>query len=324
MHTRLHTMKLALRKSANALLCCVPKPLTRYLLKSIWYQSALQDALRYHVLPYGYGSTIPTRFDINPERLKKRRNLPGIQLDDQRFLSLLEQLVPFAAELRQFPLQRAADAEFWFRNGGYEDLDATSLYCMIRKFKPRRIVEAGCGFSSRVISLACRRNQAEGHPAECIFIEPYPSDRILTSKLAGELLVKKIEEVPLETFQNLQAGDIFFIDTSHVIKTQNDCCYEYLQIIPSLSAGVLLHVHDIYTPYDYPEELITELLNGWNEQYVLECLLTHNPRMEVLLPVFYLWTDYPTQTGRLFPPPSGRPGAIWLQTKEPSPKSEVG
>lgn len=315
-------MKIFFRNLANALLRCVPKPLARHLLKSISYQPALQDALRYHVRPYGYDSPIPTRFDLDRERVKKRRNLAGFQLDDRRFLSLLAQLVPFAAEIRQFPLQPSAGAEFWFRNGGYEDLDATSLYCMVRKFKPRRIIEAGCGHSSRLISLACRKNQAEGYPAVCTFIEPYPSDRIPMNTLAGQLLVKKIEDVPLETFQNLQAGDILFIDTSHVIKMQSDCCYEYLQIIPSLTAGVLLHVHDIYTPYDYPEDLITKNQFAFNEQYALECLLTHNPRMEVLLPVFYLWTDYATQAGELFPPPSGRPGAIWLQTKEPS--SEIG
>ena len=296
---------------------CVPKPLARHLLKSIWYQPALQDALRYHVQPYRFDSAIPTRFDIDLEGLKKRRNLHGIELDDRRFLSLVEQLVPFATELRQFPLEVSPTAEFWFRNGAYGDLDAASLYCMIRKFKPRRIIEAGSGFSSRIISLASRKNQAEGYPTECIFIEPFPSDGLLKSNLAGRLLVKKIEEVPLETFQNLQAGDILFIDTSHVIKTQNDCCYEYLQIIPCLAAGVLVHVHDIFTPYDYPEDWITKHLFPFNEQYALECLLTHNPRMEVLLPVYYIWKDHPTFAGKLFPPPSMMPSAFWLQTRQP-------
>ena len=308
-------MKLLLRDLTNSLLRSAPKPLARHLLKSIWYQPALQDDLRFHVRPYSYESPIPTRLDLDAERLKKRRSLPGFQLDDSRFLRLLDELVPFAPEIRQFPLARSPEAEFWFRNGSYEDVDAACLYCMVRKFKPRHIIEAGCGYSSRLISLACRKNQAEGHPAGCTFIEPYPSDRILKDKLAGELLVKKIEDVPLETFQALQTGDILFIDTSHVVKTQNDCCYEYLQLIPSLPAGVLLHVHDIYTPYDYPEDLITRNQFAFNEQYALECLLTHNPKMEVVLPMFYLWTDYPAQTGRLFPPPSQRPGAIWLQTK---------
>ena len=131
-------LKTIFRNLANGLMRCVPKPLARHLLKSIWYQPALQDAWRYHVQPYRYDSAIPTRFDIDLEALKKRRNLPGIELDDSRFLSLAEQLAPFAAELRQFPLEASPGAEFWFHNGSYGDLDAASLYCMIRKFKPRR------------------------------------------------------------------------------------------------------------------------------------------------------------------------------------------
>ena len=311
-------MKAALRKMTNAIAKLTPPALVRYWLKSYWYQPELQDALRYHIQPYRYDSAIPTRFDLDLERLKKPRNLPGIKLEPQRYLKLLDELFPYAAEITSCPLEQESGSEFWFRNHSYQDLDAVTLYCMIRHFKPRRIIEAGCGFSSRVISLAARKNNAEGHATKCLFIEPYPTDRILRDRLAGPLLEKKIEDVPLAQFQELESGDFLFVDTSHVIKTQNDCCREYLQIIPTLQAGVIVHVHDIFTPYDYPEEWILKNLFAFNEQYALECLMTGNPSLEVMFPLHQLWKDQPDSLARFFPVKPIRPVAFWLRTKKPA------
>jgi hypothetical protein len=243
--------------------------------------------------------------------------LTGITLQPERYLKLLDELFPYAAEIMDFPLEEKPGSEFWFHNHSYQDLDAVTLYCMLRHFKPRRVMEAGCGFSSRIISIAARKNNAEGHPAQCLFIEPYPTDRILRDRLAGPLLVKKVEEVPLDKFRELESGDFLFVDTSHVIKTQNDCCHEYLEIIPTLQPGVILHVHDIFTPYDYPEEWILRNLFAFNEQYALECLMTGNPSLEILLPLYYLWKDHADSFTRFFPGTSLRPAAFWVRTKKP-------
>jgi hypothetical protein len=314
-------MKLAIRKATNLLVRAIPGFVVKHLLKSIWYQPPLQDALRYHVQPYRYDSAIPTRFDINVERLRTKRNLPGLKWDESRFVKLAGQLATYTRELSHIPLERTVDCEFWFRNGAYGDGDAASLYGMIRHFKPRRIIEVGCGFSSRVMAMACRKNREEGHPVECLHIEPYPPANLPVDKLPGALLVKKIEEVPLRTFTELETGDFLFIDTSHVLKTQGDCCYEYLEIVPSLRPGVMVHVHDVFTPYDYPEEWIFEKLFPFNEQYALECLLSNNPKIEILLPVFYLWKDHPDTLQRLFPfagAESLGPAAFWFRTREPA------
>src|SRR5271165_720935 len=99
-------MKHTLRKIANALARHTPKPLVRYWLKSFWYQPELQDALRYHVQPYRYDSAIPTRLDLDLERLKKPRSLPGIKLDPERGIQLLDELFPYAAEIASFPLEQ--------------------------------------------------------------------------------------------------------------------------------------------------------------------------------------------------------------------------
>jgi len=302
---------------ANALACWIPAPLARYWLKCYCYQPELQDTLRFHIQPYSFDSTIPTRFDLDLERLKTPRRLPGFKLDTERHLRLLDELLPYAQEINSYALEETKESEFWFRNHSYEDLDAVSLYCMIRHFKPRRIIEVGCGFSSRIISIAARKNRAEGHLLDCTFIEPYPTDRILKETLAGPLLVEKVEKVPLATFQELEAGDFLFIDTSHVIKTQNDCCYEYLEMIPSLQPGVIVHVHDIFTPYDYPQEWILQNRFAFNEQYALECLMSGNPALEVILPLHSLWKDHAIAVKRLFPGALTRPAAFWLTTKMP-------
>jgi hypothetical protein len=310
-------MKLAVRKATNLLVRAVPKSVTRHFLKSLWYQPHLQDALRVHVQPYRFDSAIPTRFDIDLDRLNQRRNLPGLAFDVSKHLSLLKELAVYAHEMNSIPLEQTTQEEFWFRNPGYQDADAASLYCMIRHFKPRRIIEAGCGFSSRVIGMAVRKNAAENHPAECLFIEPYPADYLLVDRLPGPLLQKKIQDVPMERFTSLNEGDILFIDTSHVIKTQNDCCCEYLQIIPSLRPGVLVHIHDILTPYDYHADWILDHQFAFNEQYALECLLTHNPRLEVLVPLYLLWKEHTAAVMNLFSRQrqSHRPSAFWVRTR---------
>jgi hypothetical protein len=308
-------MKLALRRITNAIARLVPVPITRYWLKSYWYQPALQDRVRFHVQPYRYDSAIPTRFDLDLVRLKEKRNLPGFKVDAEQSLKLLQDLLPYAAEIGSYPLENDGAAEFWFRNYSYEDLDAVLLYCMVRHFKPRRVVEAGCGFSSRVISIAARKNVAQGHKTEGMFIEPYPTDRILRDRLAGPLLEEKIQDVPMATFEGLEAGDFLFIDTSHVLKTQNDCCHEYLQVIPRLKPGVIIHVHDIFTPYDYPEELILHNLFAFNEQYALECLMSGNRALEIVLPVHFLWKDYARELKPFFPVQPHRPAAFWLKTR---------
>jgi len=309
-------MRYFVRKKINFAARLVPPILLRHFLKSIWQQPRLQDSLQFHVQPYRYESTIPTRFDTDIERLKKPRNLPGLDLNIAKSLDFLTQLKPFAHELTSFPIEKPPGVDYWFRNFAYEDFDAISLYTIIRHLKPKRVIEVGCGFSSRVTSLACRKNQSEGHPVESLFIEPYPSESLGDFKLCGKLLVEKVEDVPLSTFKSLEAGDILFIDTTHIVKTQSDCCYELLEILPILNPGVWIHVHDIFTPYDYPEEWLIDHLRSFNEQYFLEAILSNGKGFEIKLPLFCLWKDHRSALEPLMPQASARPAAFWIQKKQ--------
>ena len=145
-------------------------------------------------------------------------------------------------------------------------------------------------------------------------------------KLPGQFIPKKIQQVPLEHFQQLESGDVLFIDTSHVIKVQNDVEYELLHILPSLKLGVIIHIHDIFTPYDYPAEwLIGSGPNygGNNEQYALECLLSGGSHWEILLPVHLLWREH-RQALQTLLYTEHRPAAFWIRKTHGNPPDMKG
>ena len=119
--------------------------------------------------------------------------------------------------------------------------------------------------------------------------------------------------MPIETFTRLDAGDVLFIDTSHVVKLQSDVTHALVTILPSLKAGVWIHVHDVFTPYDYPQEWVTHHLFTNNEQYAVEALLTGGERYVVELPLFLLWKDHRDELSRFFPRGTIRPHGFWLR-----------
>ena len=194
-------------------------------------------------------------------------------------------------------------------------MDAVTLYSMIRHIKPKRLIEVGCGYSSRCSAAALKRNLAEGSPCEATYIDPYPSPVLAGIELPGKFVKQKIERIPLEVFQALESGDVLFIDTSHVIKMQNDCEYEFIHVLPSLKPGVYVHIHDIYTPFDYPVDWSVgpgTQRGASNEQYAMECLLSGGGDWETVLPVHQLWREQ----RQLLAPMGGtddRPTAYWIR-----------
>jgi hypothetical protein len=246
--------------------------------------------------------------------LEARRNLPGIRFDLELIRAELQRLEPFAGELTSvFGPEKRGNDPFWFHNHSYEDFDAVTLYAELRLRKPRRVIEAGCGFSSRVINLATARNAAEGAPCECHFIEPYLDERFLDAPPVGTVHEKKLEDMPASFFEQLEAGDVLFLDTSHVVKAGNDCTFEYTELLPSLSPGVLIHIHDIFTPYNYPADWLFERQYPFNEQYIVEGLLSGGDKYRIVLPLYLLWSEHRVALDRLMPNGTARPGAFWVE-----------
>jgi hypothetical protein len=290
----------------------VPPRIARGVLKSYSAQLRLQDRIAFSVQPYRHDSPVPTSDEIDVARLSQPRALPNFPRDYHVFDDLLSRLEPYVVEFNGRPVQRTPHADFWFRNGAYEEFDALTLYSMLRYLKPRRMVEVGCGNSSRVTTIALRKNSTEGRPCDCTFVEPYPPAHLQGFSLYGPMLKTTIQKAPLEIFTALDAGDVLFIDTSHVIKTQNDLCDIFHRVLPALRPGVHIHFHDIFSPYDYPERWLLEISFHFNEQYVLEALLCNSHTYDIELPVYALWKEAHPGLRRFWSGETGSPGAFWI------------
>jgi hypothetical protein len=291
----------------------IPPFLLRHFLNVLHRRPDVTDRVGFDVWPQVFYNPFPEPAQVDLARLKLKRSPPGIKLDEKKSVALLQELIGHSAEVDQLLKNRSGDINHW--NLTYQVCDAGTLYAMLRRLKPKRYIEVGCGYSSRCSAAALGLNEKEGQPCQAVFIEPYPPPYLAEMNLPGEFIQQKIEQVPLERFQKLAAGDVLFIDTSHVIKVQNDVEYELLHILPVLQPGVIVHIHDIFTPYDYPEEwLVGHSPNrgGNNEQYALECLLSGGNDWEVILPVHLLWREHRQLLNQLVNS-DDRPGAFWIR-----------
>ena len=310
-------MKKQLRTLGNSLVGALPASLLRTFFKTFETRQELAEAAGFNVLPQRFDSAVMLIEEIDFAALAKPRALPGIELRVNAALELLTQLKPFAAELDAIPYEPSTSAPFWFTPeflASFPDYDTAVHYSMLRYLKPKRYVEVGCGYSSIVSDFALQRNQREGVSCDAVYADPEP--RLPMNKvLAGaRFILKRVQDVPLETFKALQPGDVLFIDTSHVLKIQSDVEHEIVRILPSLAPGVWIHFHDVFTPYDYPEEWIRQPLRLWaNEQYALECLLTGGTRYQVEIPLHYLVRDFKGPIQEFFPRGRTRGQSIWLR-----------
>ncbi len=171
-------------------------------------------------------------------------------------------------------------------NEMFSRLDAWMLQAMLRHFRPQRMIEVGCGWSS-LMTARMNREEFGGH-LDFTCIEPYPPD-FLGDGIDGisRLIVSPVERVPLETFSTLEAGDFLFIDTSHTVKTGGDVVFLLNEILPRVAPGVIIHIHDIFLPWDYPQEWVL-VGRAWNEQYAVRAFLSFNADFEILLGVAWL------------------------------------
>jgi len=242
--------------------------------------------------------------------LDRDRALPGIKWNDQEQLALLGEF-HYQEELAAFPFDRpAAEFGFFYGNPSFGPADAEYLYCMIRHFKPSRIIEIGSGYSTLMARQAIKKNASEDPSYRCahICIEPYEMPWL--EKTGVEVIRKLVEEVDLSFFLTLGKNDILFIDSSHMIRPQGDVLFEFLEILPTLAPGVIVHVHDIFSPRDYNKRLMVEEVVFWNEQYLLEAFLTCNDQFRIIAALNYLKSHYREEMFEKLPLIKGRPGHI--------------
>ena len=223
-------------------------------------------------------------------KLDFKRNLPGINLNIEKQIKLLDNL-NFQTDFENFIDHQKNSKEktcFDIDNNFFSEGDAEFLFNFIRYMKPKNIIEVGSGESTKIVSAAIKFNKKEiDKITNHICIEPY-EHKWLESFTSIKLVRKKIEELNQEFFSNLNSGDFLFIDSSHMIRPQGDVLFELLEVIPSLKKGVYVHIHDIFTPYDYPEHWLKKWVTFWNEQYLLESTLSNNSSYEVIASLNYL------------------------------------
>ena len=224
--------------------------------------------------------------------LRVDRVLPGIKFNDKEQLSLLDKF-GFNEELLKISKEKKDGLEFYYNNNSFGVGDAEYLYNMIRLFKPKRLIEVGSGNSTLMAINAVRQNQKEtpNYSCEHICIEPYEMHWL--EKLSSQIIREKVENTDKQLFSQLEANDVLFIDSSHIIRPQGDVLFEYLEILPILKPGVLVHIHDIFTPKDYLDEWVLEDMKLWNEQYLLEAFMVFNNEYRIIGALNYLKHHYP-------------------------------
>ncbi|HEV2746396.1 MAG TPA: class I SAM-dependent methyltransferase [Allosphingosinicella sp.] len=228
----------------------------------------------------------------------RRSSLHGIKMSAPEQLRYLEAHVgPYASEVRGNAVYREGQAKGF--GPGYGPIEAQCLHGMVRSLKPRRIIEVGSGVSTFCSLHATALNARDGIDCEITCIEPYPSEFIRTSDRV-QLIRSPVERVDPATFDALEAGDLLFIDSTHALKPQGDVEFIYLEVIPRLKPGVMIHIHDIYLPFTYQRDILTSLFQ-WTETVLLQALLTNNSRLSVVLSMALLHYDEPAGLHRIFP-----------------------
>ena len=280
-----------------------------------------------HLLRKHFYLPIPDDTDKLDQFWNVQSAMVGVDPNVPLALEVMEEIcTQYLEEFRKtFPVEGPLDPPgFYLINGGYMAVDAHVYYCLIRHFKPRRIIEIGNGNSTLLAITACDKNAEQcGWRASVCSIDPYPW-QLFKDGYTGldEVMQKRVQDVPVSFFEELQSGDMLFIDSSHVIRSGNDVHYEFLEILPRLKPGVFVHVHDISLPRPYPKVYFDNRLY-WNEQYLLQAFLAFNHRFEVVWPGNYMMIHYPERMLRVFPEfqrmrqeyPQSEPTAFWMRVK---------
>jgi hypothetical protein len=274
----------------------------------------------YHVTPVHFYEPVPDTRTLKDDLWEKQSPLVGIDINEAFQIKLLSLFSSkYKKEYESFPREETSvPYQYYVDNGAFESVDGEVSYCMIRHFKPKKIFEIGSGNSTYLSAQAVIKNgEDNNHECELVAFEPYPND-ILKSGFPGlsKLISTEIQNVSITTFDKLRENDILFIDSSHVIKIGNDVQYEYLEILPRLNIGVIVHLHDIFLPAEYPREWVLRDYRFWTEQYLLQAFLAFNDRFEVLWAGSMMHLRHPDKLEIAFSSYNREerwPGSFWIR-----------
>ena len=259
-----------------------------------------------------YEPQFDNRKTIKP--FSQDRALPGIDWNTAEQRKILSEF-SCSHELGGIPKIKPDTLDFYFNNGTFESGDAEYLYQLIRSIKPKRIFEVGSGNSTLMAIKAIRKNQQQDPNYRCkhVCIEPYEMSWLEEASVS--VVRKKIEDVGPVFFSELEENDILFIDSSHIIRPQGDVLFEYLELLPTLNKGVVVHIHDIFSPKNYPSQWLQDEVRFWNEQYLLEAFLSHNCSWKIIGALNYLHHNFYEELKSAAPylPPDHEPSSFYIR-----------
>ena len=264
---------------------------------------------------------------VSLEDIKKRQDeiwkqemeevIPGIELNAEKQKKILARFAEFYQEM-DFPENKIAEKRYFLNNSYYAYGDGIMLYSFLRSFQPKRIIEIGSGFSSALM-LDVNEHYFQ-NTIDITFIEPFPEVRLENllreqDSSAVNLISEMVQNVPIQTFEELKEGDILFVDSSHVVKTGSDVHYILNNILPVLNKGVIIHFHDVHFPFEYPKSWVLDGF-GWNETYFIKSFLMYNTTFEILIFSDYLYKFHKGLFSEMPSVHKAYGSSLWLQKTE--------
>jgi hypothetical protein len=242
------------------------------------------------------------------------RILSGIDWNTKEQLELFAAF-SFSHELEDISQEKSDSIDFYLRNDMFGSGDAEYWYQLIRLIKPRRIIEVGSGNSTLMARKAIHRNREQDPNYNCkhVCIEPFEMPWL--EETGVSVIRQKIEDVELGFFSELEENDILFIDSSHIIRPQGDVLFEYLELLPTLNYGVIVHLHDIFSPKNYPKHWLEDKVIFWNEQYLLEAFISNNLNWKIIGALNYLHHNHYDKLKAVAPylTPDSEPGSFYIK-----------
>jgi hypothetical protein len=265
---------------------------------------------------------VPNITDLERRNVwSKISRLDGIKWETQKYMENLKAVAKHKPNPDWDRGETGVPLIFNLNNSSFSYICASFLYGMIQINQPKRIIEVGSGNSSLVIRRALNDlNKTE--PVSYTIIDPYcgfDESQFSTDSFKINILKMPVEETNLSLFEQLEDGDILFIDSSHVVRIGGDVNFEILEVLPILAPGVAVHFHDITMPYEYPKVYATnpQFRMFWTESYMLQAFLTFNNAYEILLPAAFLCSVNREVVKECYPEATGfndlSSGGFWLK-----------
>ena len=245
-----------------------------------------------------------------------RPSVLGIDFNDAHHERVLREYFPAFYSDFAYPKKPDGDPlSFYLDNDQFSWLDCRALFVLLRAWRPKRFVEVGSGFSTLLVADVNRRFLGGAMSITCV--EPYPRPFLQSRELGiTRLLVQKVQDVDTRIFSELDAGDVLFLDSSHVAKTGSDVNHLCFEVLPRLRQGVRVHFHDIFLPADYPKQWVLDQNRSWNEQYVVRALLMFNSAFRVLFGSSYAFAAHAVALREALRDPGGAyygGGSLWIE-----------